>query len=168
MEFPVMYKLHEDGRTVCWGIAYVIGLFLILFLILITFNANSEPWTWPQWVNAVYLSLSRPLFIIGIYIFALATFVGRLQGIRNILGNEILTPIARLTFCIYLVHPIIISSFYSNVDTSQYLRLLSVIGYFLAFLLISLMVSVVLFLLVEAPISHQFRGILSSWCGKRS
>ena len=162
-----MDKLHSDRGTTYWVIAYMIGLFLILFLILITFNANSEPWTWPQWLNAVYLSFSRPLFIIGIYIFALAMFVGRLQGIRNILGNEIMTPIARLTFCIYLVHPIIISSFYSTVDTSQYLRLLSVIGYFLAFLLISFLVSIVLFLLVEAPISHQLRGILSLWCGKK-
>lgn len=93
-EFPIMYKLHSDTGTIYWVIAYMIGLFLILFLILITFNANSEPWTWPQWLNAVYLSFSRPLFIIGIYIFALAMFVGRLQGIRNILGNEIMTPIA--------------------------------------------------------------------------
>ena len=77
-EFPIMYKLHEEGRTLSWGIAYAIGLFLILFLILITFKANSKPWTWPQWVNAVYLSISRPLFIIGVYIFALAMFVGRL------------------------------------------------------------------------------------------
>lgn len=141
---------------------------MLLFLILITFKANSTYWSWSQLSNALYLSLSRPLFIAAVYFFFIAIYVGRLTPIKNIFGSHFFTPIGRLTFALYLIHPLIILMLYITVDQSQYLRLLPVVLYLLSFILISTIVAVGAFLLVEAPLSHQFRGVISTWCTNRN
>ena len=94
-------------------------------------------------------------------------FVGRLKLIKSIFGSEYFTPIGRLAFGIYLIHPLVICLLYITVDQSQYLRLVAVGVYFVSFVLMSVSVAILTFLGVEAPISHQFRGVVGLWCTRQ-
>lgn len=163
-----MHKLYESKNDTLWFVGYQLSLGMLLFLILIPFKANSSYWIWPQWCNALYLSFSRPLFIISVFFPFVAIYLGRLKSLKGLFGNDMFTPIGRLTYGMYLIHPLIICLLYITVDQSQYLRLLPVVGYFVSFVLLSVFVATLAFLVVEAPISHQFRGVLGVWCSRRS
>ena len=72
------------------------------------FEGKEIEW-WSMGARITWNILSRPLFIIGLIFVLLPTFTGQLRGISSFLGTQFWTPIARLTFSAYLVHPLILT-----------------------------------------------------------
>ena len=77
-------------------------------MISITFtfyNVNRKPDDYSKLFNAIYMSLIRAGFIIGLILFIFPILLGRGQVLRAIMGHEWMTPLARVSFGMYLIHP---------------------------------------------------------------
>ena len=88
-------------RQICyWG-----GLAIIVVITLTFYNINRYPNDYPRGFNAIYMTLIRAWFIFGLMMFIFPMLLGRGQILRSIMGHDWLTPIARISFGMYLIHP---------------------------------------------------------------
>lgn len=139
-------KIHWIVNIVGW----IIGVSLMYSMVFsLHFTSSEHPL--PQWFSAVWGGLSRTAFSIGVawVIFACSTGNGGL--INSFLSWSFWTPMARLTFGAYLLHPVVITLFlqakmvpfhWSDIEMTYFFLANSVMSYFAAFCLS---------LLVEGP-----------------
>ena len=57
---------------------------------------------------------SRGLFIVGLALVLMPTFTGKLRGMLVFLGSDFWSPLSRLTFCVYLLHPLTFTWYYGT------------------------------------------------------
>lgn len=111
----------------------------------------------PDWSNetmSFYISLSKPAWTLGLCILSLLLFLKELPIITIILENHLMSILARLTFCAYLIHPSILYWFYFS---QTYPIHFNGIWYALTFLSISLasfLLSIIIYIVVERPIAN--------------
>lgn len=97
---------------------YVVGISMIQFIIwiIVPFQVGGE---WSTFAQAVYNSMNRIVFLIGVYLCIFAAMFGcRNDPSAYILGHKLFAPLAKVSFCVYLMHLIIIISgtFSSRMD----------------------------------------------------
>jgi peptidoglycan/LPS O-acetylase OafA/YrhL len=88
-------------RQVC----YWVGLAIMISITFTFYNVNRKPDDYSRLFNAIYMSLIRAGFIVGLVLFILPILLGRGQALRAIMGHEFMTPLARVSFGMYLIHP---------------------------------------------------------------
>jgi len=69
------------------------------------YEVNRSPEDYSRAFNAIYMTFIRACFIFGLILFIFPILLGRGKVLRNIMGHDWMTPIARLSFGMYLVHP---------------------------------------------------------------
>lgn len=67
--------------------------------------------SWPPWANGLFITFSRPLWAAALGVVATACAAGRLPRVDAFLAHPAWTPLARLTFGAYLMHPVVIKWF---------------------------------------------------------
>eukprot|EP01017_Pseudomicrothorax_dubius_P026568 TRINITY_DN2977_c0_g1_i3.p1 TRINITY_DN2977_c0_g1~~TRINITY_DN2977_c0_g1_i3.p1 ORF type:complete len:428 (+),score=33.04 TRINITY_DN2977_c0_g1_i3:78-1361(+) len=82
----------------------VSGIMLMGWIIYGVEPAVKNPHAFSNLFNALYTSLSRPLFTIGLLLTLLPSLLGGGRTLKNILGNSFMSAIAKLTFAFYLLH----------------------------------------------------------------
>jgi peptidoglycan/LPS O-acetylase OafA/YrhL len=97
---------------------YVIGIFLceLMIWIIIPFQTGSP---WSTTTQAFYNSLNRVVFLIGVYLCIFAAMFGcENDPSKYILGHKMFSPLAKVSFCIYLIHFVVImgGTFASKMD----------------------------------------------------
>lgn len=98
-----------------------IALCLFAATVLLAYPANKSPEDWPDWANALYLALGGSLFTSSLMAIVLVIFLGRIRWVRSVLGFELMTPLAKLMYGVYLSSPLIIVAFYISLETSPVL-----------------------------------------------
>jgi peptidoglycan/LPS O-acetylase OafA/YrhL len=69
---------------------------------------------WPQAWHSIYLVFSRFVFAIGIILVILPTLLGiKNSFFRTILDTRLFNFLAKISFCVYLVHYIVLSQIIS-------------------------------------------------------
>ncbi|CAN7937292.1 unnamed protein product, partial [Ixodes hexagonus] len=114
--------------------------------------ANSGMALPPVGWAAAYSALGRTLWAVGLSWIVLASLAGYGGIVSRVLSWSALVPLSRLTYSAYIVHPVVISTFYGRqegvLDYSQYL-----LAYFaLGNLAIAYAAALVLSMVFEAPI----------------
>lgn len=87
---------------------YIVGIGLCEFAIwiIVPFQVGEE---WSTVTQAFYNSLNRVVFLLGVYLCVFAAMFGcKNDPSKYILGHRIFSPLAKVSFCIYLVHFIVI------------------------------------------------------------
>ncbi|XP_071839750.1 O-acyltransferase like protein-like [Apostichopus japonicus] len=100
-------NMHWMTCTVSWFFA--IGIMYTLLYALHPTGGREEPL--PQWFSAVWGGVCRTLWSMGVAWVAFACCTGRGGLINSFLSWSFWTPMARLTYGAYLLHPIIIFGF---------------------------------------------------------
>lgn len=77
----------------------------MLVITLTFFDINKSPKDYPRGFNAIYMTLIRAFFVFGLMMFIFPILLGRGKVLREILGHDWFTPIARVSFGMYLIHP---------------------------------------------------------------
>lgn len=131
---------------------YIIGIALTqaTIWIIIPFQTGG---TWSTVTQAFYNSLNRIFFLIGVYLCIFAAMFGcRNDPSKYILGHRLFSPLAKVSFSIYLVHFIVIMSgtFSSRMD--MYWEPYSGIFQVISDIFWSTIFAAVLSLLIESPI----------------
>lgn len=83
-----------------------VGLCELTIWIVMPFQTG-HPWS--TVAQAFYNSLNRVVFLIGVYLCVFAAMFGCANDPTTyILGHRIFSPLAKVSFCVYLVHLIVI------------------------------------------------------------
>lgn len=152
--FALMLGKGLDNRVIRYC-SYALGLFLINFFIFIQYNAYKDVdngWTsWSKADNLMFLGWNRLCWGLGLSLVLLPMLLGHNRVATWFLAHSIWTPLARLTFCTYLVHLSLLYSYYLSQNTAYWLNDLS-IGVDLVFVtVVSYLAAVPLTLLMESP-----------------
>ncbi|XP_062576845.1 nose resistant to fluoxetine protein 6-like [Saccostrea cucullata] len=118
-------------------------------------------------VSSLYNALSRTVWGAAVcwVIFACAT--GNGGPINTILSWKVLVPLSRLTYCAYLVHPLIIYAYNGSHPQTIYLSDIDLIYKFIANLVISYGVALVFSISFESPFMGLEKVLLSGFSQKK-
>ena len=107
---------------------------------------------WPQYLHSLYWTLSKPIFLFGLILTVLPTTL----GFRYSFFNLILTPkifhfIAKVSFCTYLVHLMIIYQLMLTRNYNFYYTTNGIFVLYLGILMVSLFFGTIVTVIVELP-----------------
>ncbi|XP_076232213.1 nose resistant to fluoxetine protein 6-like [Calliopsis andreniformis] len=150
-------KMSKTTVTVGWLLSSACLLSLLYGL----YEAELSPL-----MAAAYSSLSHSVWALGLSWIVIACSTGYGGYVNSILSAPILYPISRITYCAYLVHPLVIRLTAMNLDSpfhlGNYTMMISFFGHFVLSYLLSFIIS----LSFEAPIVSMLK-ILSPKKRKR-
>ncbi|XP_018364834.1 PREDICTED: nose resistant to fluoxetine protein 6-like [Trachymyrmex cornetzi] len=120
--------------------------------------------------TAIYVALSRTVWAIGIAWIVIMCCTEHGGIIKELLSWKIWIPLSRLTYCAYLINPVIIRSISLNSETSVHSEFLPTITTSIGYLVISYFCAYALSLTVESPyilLMQMFRQSLNRKRTKR-
>ncbi|KAJ3438359.1 o-acyltransferase [Anaeramoeba flamelloides] len=127
---------------------------------------KKNPDHWSESLHIFYLSCSRIGFVIGLSGLVVLWINGYYKPLSSLLSAKFWTPLARLTYCAYLMHPTIIFIFLNNQKYPIYLSNIVVIVHYLAILPVSYIVSLIITLCVESPLMN-FEKMFFEWLNSK-
>eukprot|EP00388_Colpodella_angusta_P009696 GDKJ01025663.1.p1 GENE.GDKJ01025663.1~~GDKJ01025663.1.p1 ORF type:complete len:1144 (+),score=207.51 GDKJ01025663.1:22-3453(+) len=152
-------------HTVLRRVFHCLCLSIFSTLLILPYFANQMPGVpmitpknpnpFPHIVDVIYTTLARPLWAICICWFVISSACGGfLRLISGILSAKIFVPISRLSFVMYIIHPVIIFVNLNSFRSNFYFQSQLPFWLFSVFTLTTLVVAAVLYVLFEAPISN--------------
>lgn len=137
------------------NILFLLSLTLFTVLILGARGAYSNiPSLWSDTRMSLYISLSKPSWTLGICVLSLLLFLKELPLIHLLLTNRFIIIISRLTYCMYLIHPSILYWYYFSQTYPAHFNDPWYIMTFLSIVFATILVSIIVYLAVEKPISN--------------
>ena len=117
---------------------------------------------WPQINHSLYWGLSKPVFLLGMGMTILPTMLGHSHSFFNL----ILTPklfhfIARISFCTYLVHLMVLYYFILSRNYDIYYNTIDNFIVYLGLLTVSLFYGFISTVLVELPFAKIQKEVMS-------
>lgn len=107
---------------------------------------------WSQLAMSFYWGLSKPVFLFGLIFTILPATLGHSHSFFNtILTPKLFHFIARISFCTYLVHLMILNQFVYTRNYNIYLNLIDTFIVYLGMLMLSLLFGFLLTVIVELP-----------------
>ncbi|XP_036139608.1 nose resistant to fluoxetine protein 6-like [Monomorium pharaonis] len=100
---------------------------------------------------AIYVAFHKTVWAIGIGWIVIACSTKHGGIINKLLSLKIWIPLSRLTYCVYLIHPVIIRSIRYYSETSIHFELISWIVLCVGYITISYVCAYILSLMVEIP-----------------
>eukprot|EP00457_Paulinella_chromatophora_P002591 gb/GEZN01002596.1/.p1 GENE.gb/GEZN01002596.1/~~gb/GEZN01002596.1/.p1 ORF type:complete len:685 (-),score=86.95 gb/GEZN01002596.1/:357-2411(-) len=137
----------------------VCAVFLMAFFTYIPLPLNrndllaSDKYVWPQGVNSLYLSFSRFGFCVGLALI-MWMLTTRQQGyvwLGQVLGTDVMAPLAKLTYGAYLVHETWMLILYYSLHAYPQYSSLEYVENYVVFIVFSYVSSFVCYLLWEKP-----------------
>ena len=101
--------------------SYLISWGLIGFVTLYPLEANKEPTLWSNLHNSLFISLSRPIFLISLSIIIVNLYLDNGLIAKKFLSSNKFAILAKFSYAIYLIFPIVISILVSSMTSSLYL-----------------------------------------------
>ncbi|XP_076160360.1 nose resistant to fluoxetine protein 6 isoform X2 [Ptiloglossa arizonensis] len=157
--FKTDCKVKMTKTTVCVG--WLLSSACLLSLLYGLYEAELSPI-----MAAAYSSLSHSVWALGLSWIVVACSTGYGGYVNSILSAPILYPVSRITYCAYLIHPLVIRLTALNLDSPFHLGKYTMMITFLGQLVLSYLLSFVISLSFEAPIVSMLK-ILSPKKRKR-
>ena len=104
--------------------------------------------------DATWLALSRPLWGLVLAWVTVACLGGFGGVVTRILSARMWLPISRLTFCAYLVHPIVLNTVFNNLRSPIYYQDILGIYFYIGNVVLSYAAAAAVALLVESPLAR--------------
>ncbi|KAL1488430.1 hypothetical protein ABEB36_014903 [Hypothenemus hampei] len=135
-------------------IGWISSVGLLLALVYGLYDIQLSPLA-----GAAYSSLSHTAWALGLAWIVIACVTGYGGFVNNFLSLPVLYPFSRVTYCAYLVHPLLIRGMVMSLDSPLHLGRISTIVTFMGQMVASYIISFVLSLVYEAPIVSMLRII---------
>ena len=132
----------------------LIGVAIMLFLILIprTLQINGSN-SWDQVYHSAYLTFAKGIFCFGLSMFLLPSLLGINSYVRFILDTNFFSVIAKISFCTYLVHLMVILWHVFTYEVDYYFTQDTQWSIFAFYLLASSIIGFLMTIIVEVPFS---------------
>ncbi|XP_076285934.1 nose resistant to fluoxetine protein 6-like isoform X1 [Lasioglossum baleicum] len=157
--FKTNCKIKMTKTTVCVG--WLLSSASLLSLLYGLYEADLSPL-----MAAAYSSLSHSVWALGLSWIVIACSTGYGGCVNSILSAPILYPVSRITYCAYLIHPLVIRLTALNLDSPFHLGNYTMAITFLGQMVLSYVLSFIISLSFEAPIVSMLK-ILSPKKRKR-
>lgn len=138
------YKLKLSGKGKLLG--WIIG---ILSNCLILFGGTQR--NMPTYASVMYTAFGRTLWGVGISWVIIACITNNAGVVNKILSYKVWIPLSRLTFCAYLLNPLLITSLNLYNHHETYFDIMQSTNLGLGMIVITYVSSILLSLLAEAP-----------------
>jgi len=145
----IIFSLIKKSNAAKY-LSYFVGISMVSFIVFIRndYFVNNN---WTTLENALYNTFSRPFFITGLIFVMLPLLVGHGKPLQTFLGGSFWTPLARLTYSVYLLHVLIIVWFFFRLRQNFYANNAFLTFIFFAVLIMSHLLAVPFTLLLEVP-----------------
>lgn len=130
---------------------YANGMFWINFLIFFPNELTHDPNAWTQTFQWIFLTFGRTFYIFGLWSVTICCLLNIPDIVGYIANWKIWGFIARISFCAYLIHFIVIQRSVQNYRQANYFSNESLFYWSVADIVITLVAATVLCLLVELP-----------------
>ena len=109
---------------------------------------------WPFWLRFSYNLLSKKFYIIGLFMFCFPLMQGNLYIFGGWLGSSIFLPLSKLSFSVYIIHPLLIKYVIFNIRYPIFFNgtYLIIIG--LSFAVSSYILAILICTLFEMPFQN--------------
>ncbi|XP_064616438.1 nose resistant to fluoxetine protein 6-like isoform X2 [Liolophura sinensis] len=148
-------KFTKKGLVFGWVLAFACNLAVLYGLYG---HFNTEPLT--SDVSALYNTVSRTAWALGLGWLVIACSSGNGGIINSLLSWAPFQPLGRLTYCAYLIHPLVILYFATGREVVPHASDLNMIYYFLGHIVMSYGLAFVVSLAFEAPMIGLERVLL--------
>jgi len=151
-------KLNAVSAIIGWILAAANAVAIIFGLYPISVSGDYLS----NSVSALYNSCSRPMWCVSLAWVVIACVEGYGGYINDILSWKAFIPLSRLTYCTYLVHPMIIYLFYAgSADAYLNFTLMAAIMVFTATVTLSTLVALFVSISIEIPSSTIVKLIMT-------
>lgn len=146
-------KLHRFLRSRARRyLNYLAGIAIVLWAIFVNYPVNNgDVENWGQFKRSLYLSTHRSIWALGWMMIFMPAMMGWGTLLRAILGADFWSPLARLTFGAYFIHPQLMLWYYWNVDQAWFIGNINSFLNCAAFSALSYFFSACFSLLAESP-----------------
>eukprot|EP00914_Ancora_sagittata_P010957 GHVO01021415.1.p1 GENE.GHVO01021415.1~~GHVO01021415.1.p1 ORF type:complete len:739 (+),score=18.62 GHVO01021415.1:50-2218(+) len=141
------FKMHWSLVIAGWSTAVAMAMAVLYGLVNV---ARGHMISWE--LNAFYSAVHREVWALALFWLVLACCRGYGGPVNAILSWRPLVPLSRLTYCAYLVHPMVINWYLLSMQTPFHFTHFTATWFFIGSLGISYSVAVVLSLAIEAPL----------------
>ncbi|XP_021346865.1 nose resistant to fluoxetine protein 6-like [Mizuhopecten yessoensis] len=149
------YKIKTPLNLFIWAFMTTLGC-LVVYGTYEETNGNAMS----VGVAALYNAVHKTLWGVCVCWVVFACVTGNGGYINTILSWSPFVPLGRLTYCAYLVHPLVMYAYYSSLRQGIYGTDFNIIYLFMGHLVISYMVAFVISLAFESPMMALERTIL--------
>jgi peptidoglycan/LPS O-acetylase OafA/YrhL len=141
------------GSVLIRTLFYIIGITLVSTIVWVVIPYQKGEVIWSNVGQGFYNALNRVGFLIGIMLMTFPAMFGcKNDPCHIILGNWIWSPIAKVSFCMYLMHFIaVLMGIFSN-RMDMYWQYTTMIYSFIADVVWSILMATLLSIMVESPI----------------
>ncbi|XP_074655186.1 nose resistant to fluoxetine protein 6-like [Tubulanus polymorphus] len=144
----LLYRTRDKNWNIHWALVTIGWLIAAAFILTPVFTLFIPS---TQLENSTYLSLAATAWCLGLSWIVFACHVGYGGPVNWLLSLKIFAPLSRLTYSAYLIHPIVILAVYKSVKSSIYGNHITLVCYFLAFLVLTYAISLIATISFESP-----------------
>jgi peptidoglycan/LPS O-acetylase OafA/YrhL len=139
----------------------LVGLALMAFVTFIP-RFLQIGYVWPQIWHSLYASFSKITFVFGVICTILPTVLGFNYSFLNLLLTaKIFHFIARISFCTYLVHLMVIYQFIYTRSADFYYNVTDIFVIYMGLLVVSLAFGFLMTLVIEIPCANLQKELLA-------
>lgn len=153
-KIALFFAVSMEKRWIRY-LSYLIGLFLINFFIFIQYSAYKDvDHNWSNWNHAesdLFIGFNRFFWAVGMSLILVPMLMGYNKLATWFLSLDIWAPLARLTFCTYLIHLHLIFIIYLSQSEAYWFNDLNITVSLVFITVISYAAAVPLTLCVESP-----------------
>ncbi|XP_077987560.1 O-acyltransferase like protein-like [Glandiceps talaboti] len=113
---------HKPGKDMHWffqGLCWIASIISGFTMVYCKYWASvGQPWT--QAMTVTFLTFSRFVFSLAVAwcLFACSTGIG--GPVNKFLSWRFFIPMSRLTYCVYLIHPLVMIKFWTGAQSQMY------------------------------------------------
>lgn len=145
-----LYKLWKN--CILRYLTYLIGIAIIIWSIFIHHPVNNgEAQNWSRLTKSAFLASQRSIWVFGWILLLMPTMMGWGRLLRAVLGAGFWSPLTRLTFGAYLIHPQLQVWYYWNLEQAWFIGNINSIVNAFGFATASYILAVCFSLMAEAP-----------------
>lgn len=141
---------------------YIIGIALIITIAYIYpdfYNGDDKDTHKIIALHLLYTILGRPFFVIGILCIIYPALLGKCRA-SVLLSNEVWSPLAKSTYCAYMIHLIVFSFYIFTLEEGMYFTIHKVLLNACDVMVITYLISLVITLLFESPVVQMSKYLL--------
>ena len=135
-------------------IAYILSLTMLGFVCLYPLPANEHPVKWSQLHNSLFVSLSRPAFIMSIMTLIVCMSLNHGRILKNFLSSAFWVPLSRLSYLVYLIFPVVNATLISSMNQSLYLTYMTMFALVFFSYTFTILIAFLGHIFVEGPLMN--------------
>ena len=135
---------------------------MIIFSLCSAFEANVDPYQWPQWKNNVYWGFNRLAHVLGSMFVLYAIFIGHFNSGLRTLKNTYFRSFGKFSFLAAITSPVIVNLIYCGSEEAIYLSNPTALNLGAGNILCICLAVFPMYLIIEYPITRLVYILLTS------